>query len=137
VITPGQLHEALPVSDFIVVLAPLTPATHEMIGENEFQSMKPTAVVLNFSRGAIIKESALLQALQQRTIRGAGLDVFHQEPLPSDHPLWDMEHVLISPHTSGITVNLVEREMELFQRNYAAFRAGTRLPNQVNLKKRY
>ena len=87
----------------LVITAPLTEETRGMIGERELRAMKPTAYIVNIGRGGIIDEDALIQALQEGWTAGAGLDVFEEEPLPEDSPLWKMENVLITAHYAGIT----------------------------------
>lgn len=92
------LHTLLSESDYIVIAAPLTPETHGMIGKEQLACCKKTAVIINVGRGPIIDEEALIEALRTKQIRGAGLDVFCQEPLPTDNPLWELDNVLISPY---------------------------------------
>ena len=132
-----RLREMLGKSDYVVNLLPLTPATRRLIGENEFAAMKPSAVFLNFSRGDVVDEQALIRALKNGKIRGAGLDVFQTEPLPPDSELWNMENVLITPHSSGFSPNLAEKMFDLFKRLYITYRSGGEMFNVVNLQKRY
>jgi len=89
--------------DVLVCAAPNTPETHHMIGAEAFTVMKPTAIVINVGRGPVIDEAALIQALKDKKIAAAALDVFEKEPLPSDHPFWNMPNVLISPHSADHT----------------------------------
>ena len=98
---PTELHEMLAGIDFLLCAAPLTPETHHMMSDAEFKVMKPTAIVMNVGRGPVIDEAALVRALPSPQIAGASLDVFEREPLPVESPLWEMENVLISPHTYG------------------------------------
>jgi phosphoglycerate dehydrogenase-like enzyme len=93
--------------------------------------------VLNFSRGAVVDEDALVRALRSGTIFGAGLDVFEREPLPADHPLWTMDHVLITPHTGGWTPHADERLLEIFLDNWRAYQMGQPLPTAVDLDQQY
>src|SRR5690606_32413665 len=95
--------------DYVVLSLPLTPATRHVIGEAELRAMKPSAYVVNIGRGGLIDEAALVRALQEGRIAGAGLDVFEKEPLPDDDPLWGLETVLLSPHVSGFTPRYDER----------------------------
>jgi phosphoglycerate dehydrogenase-like enzyme len=104
-------------SDVVVVTAPETPDTRGMIGGRELGLMKPGALVINVSRGRLIDEAALVAALGEGRLRGAGLDVFAEEPLPSDHPLWRLPNVLITPHVSGVTRGFWRRETDLILRN--------------------
>jgi phosphoglycerate dehydrogenase-like enzyme len=91
------LHQLLSESDYIVVSAPLTPESKGMLGREQFACCKKTAVFINVGRGPIFDEDALIEALRTKQIRGAGLDVFCQEPLPLDSPLWELDNVLVSP----------------------------------------
>ncbi|MFD1334834.1 D-2-hydroxyacid dehydrogenase [Oceanobacillus iheyensis] len=101
--TPADLSLVLEQSDFVVVTLPLTKDTHHMFGKEQFAQMKNSAFFINIGRGPIVDESALISALQQKEIAGAGLDVFETEPLQSDSPLWEMENVIITPHSAGAT----------------------------------
>jgi phosphoglycerate dehydrogenase-like enzyme len=112
-------------SDVIVVSAPETPETRGMIGEREIGFMKPGALVINVSRGRLIDEAALVKALGEGRLRGAGLDVFAEEPLPSDDPLWRLPNVLITPHVSGVTRGFWRRETDLILRNLGRYLAGS------------
>ena len=124
--TPEFVHEVLPSSrldellaraDYVVLAAPVTPATQHMIGRQQLAKMKPDACLINVGRGALIDESALIKALQEHKIGGAALDVFEQEPLPPDSPLWDLGRLLITPHTAGMTEKLWQRHYVLFSEN--------------------
>ena len=97
------LYETLEEADFVVLITPLTPETYHLMDSEAFSRMKPSAVFINVSRGDTVDEAALIRALQERTIAGAILDVFHTEPLPKDSPLWTMPNVLVTPHNSAIT----------------------------------
>ncbi|MCY0877366.1 MAG: D-2-hydroxyacid dehydrogenase [Firmicutes bacterium] len=132
-----DLNQALAEADFVVVLTPLTPKTHHLIGSPQFASMKPTAILLNYARGPVVDEAALIEALKARRIRGAGLDVFDREPLPPDHPLWTLDGVLITPHTGGWSPHHDEREVALFLANWSAYQRGEPLPNAVDLDRQY
>ena len=129
----SDLHQALAQSDFVVVLVPLTKETHHLLNERALAAMKHSAVLLNFARGSVIDEQALIHALGTGVIRGAGLDVFEEEPLPSNHPFWEMDNVLISPHTGGWTPFYNQRMVEIFLANYRAYRSQRPLPTAVNL----
>ncbi len=93
-----QLDEVLAVSDFVVVLTPWTRETYHLFDRQRFTRMKRSAVLLNFACGDVVDEAALVDALRSGEIAGAGLDVFHEEPLPATSPLWDLPQVLISLH---------------------------------------
>lgn len=99
----AELNELLSVSDFVVLLAPLTPETTKLLGRNEFQLMKSTAIFINISRGQTIDEAALIEALQEGTIAAAGLDVFEKEPIDAKHPFLSMPNVLTLPHIGSAT----------------------------------
>ena len=127
----------LPESDFLVVSAPLTPATRGIVGTAELQALKPGAWVVNIARGPLIDEAALLDALGGGRLGGAALDVFDNEPLPADHPLWKQPNVILTPHVSASTNRLRPRAAELFLDNLGRFRAGRRLLNVVDLRAGY
>jgi D-3-phosphoglycerate dehydrogenase len=98
-----SLDELVETADFITIHCVLTTETQGLIGEGQFRKMKKSAYLVNVSRAAVIDETALVQALQQRQIAGAGLDVFHQEPIKSDHPLFKMDNVILTPHFAYLT----------------------------------
>jgi phosphoglycerate dehydrogenase-like enzyme len=121
---PEGFHRVLESSDAVVVTTPDTPETRGMIDAAAFARMKQGAVFVNVARGRIVEEAALIRALQLGHLRGAGLDVFQQEPLPSDSPLWSMENVLITPHVSPVTDRFWRRAADLILHNLAALLAG-------------
>ncbi len=131
------LHEMLAESDYVVVALPLTPETLHFLGERELEAMKPTAYLVNIARGPIVDEAALIRALREGWIAGAGLDVFDQEPLPSDSPLWELENVLISPHVAGFTPRYDERAAALFAKNLGRYLSGQALLNLVDKSRGY
>ena len=122
----------LPECDFIVICVPLTPETRHMIDGEALRAMKPTAYLVNVSRGGLIDEGALIEALEKGWIAGAGLDVFEVEPLSADNPLWKMSNVIISPHVAGFTPRYDERATDLFTRNLRRYLEGRPLLNLVN-----
>ena len=134
---PDQLHAMLAECDYVVVAAPLTPETRGLLGAAEFQAMKRTAVVINVARGGVIDEAALVDALRNQVIGGAALDVFEQEPLPADSPLWHLPNVILSPHVSGFTPHYDERAMALFAENLRRYVAGEPLLNVVDVQRGY
>jgi phosphoglycerate dehydrogenase-like enzyme len=136
---PGELHAMLGGIDVVVCALPLTRHTHHLIGDREFEAMQPNALVVNVGRGPVIDESALVRALINRRIAGASLDVFEQEPLPHDSPLWGMENVLISPHSADHTVDpdWVELTMRFFVQNFHRYRNGQALENVVDKRAGY
>jgi phosphoglycerate dehydrogenase-like enzyme len=129
---PDQLLELLPQADFLVLTAPLTSETRGMIGEPELKSMPNSAYIINIGRGGIIDEPALVHALQEGWIAGAGLDVFENEPLPPDSPLWDMNNVIITPHYAGKTPYYAARAIEIFIKNLQRYQAGEPMMNLVD-----
>jgi phosphoglycerate dehydrogenase-like enzyme len=124
-------------SDYVVLAAPLTPETKGMIGARELETMKPTAVLVNVSRGPLVDQEALTEALANARLRGAALDVFAKEPLAADHPLWSLANVLITPHVSAVTDAFWEREAELITDNFRRFAAGEPLRNLVDKEAGY
>jgi phosphoglycerate dehydrogenase-like enzyme len=123
--------------DYLCVAAPLTPETRGLIGEAEIGAMKPGGVLINVGRGPVIDEQAMLRALREKGIRGAALDVFDVEPLPPDHPLWDMENVLISPHCADHIEGWLEDSVEFFVENFHRFSKGEPLLNLVDKRAGY
>jgi phosphoglycerate dehydrogenase-like enzyme len=109
VLASAQLDDLLAESDYVVVAAPLTPATQGLMNAARFARMKADAYLINIGRGPQVDDAALVEALSSKRIAGAALDVFEQEPLPSDSPLWDLENLLITPHTAGLTEKLWQR----------------------------
>lgn len=132
-----ELLKMLPHCDYVVLLAPLTSETHHLISTATFEKMKPTAVLINLARGALVDEAALVKALNQQQIAGAALDVFEEEPLPADNPLWQFENVILSPHISGFTPNYDERASELFAENLRRYLNREPLLNLVDRAREY
>jgi phosphoglycerate dehydrogenase-like enzyme len=119
-----QLPRLLEHSDFVVIAAPHTPETEKMFGAKEFQQMKSTAYLINIGRGVIVDLAALTSALETGEIAGAALDVFEEEPLPKDHPLWDMPNVIITPHIAAASPRIAERHLETLLENIRRFVQG-------------
>jgi len=134
---PSFLGELLQTSDFVALAAPETPETRQLLGAEELALMRPTAVLVNLARGSMVDEDALFQALMERRLRGAALDVFQNEPLPADHPLWGLDNVLITPHVGGTSGRFWERETELIVRNVRRYLAGEELENRVDKERGY
>jgi D-2-hydroxyacid dehydrogenase (NADP+) len=137
VLPPTRLNELLEESDFVVIAAPLTAETRGLIGGKELRAMKPTARLINVARGAIVDESALVKALEDKWIAGAGLDVFATEPLPHDSPLWTLSNVILSPHISGGREDYVLAATTLFVENLRRYREGKPLMNVVDKSRGY
>ncbi|WP_231188148.1 D-2-hydroxyacid dehydrogenase [Haladaptatus sp. DYF46] len=125
------IHDALSRSRYVVVACPLTEATRGLIGTAEFATMPTDAVLVNTARGPIVDTDALVAALRSNKIRGAALDVTDPEPLPADHPLWDLENCLITPHTGGHTPLHWDRLADIVAENLERLESGETLDNQV------
>lgn len=123
--------------DFVVVTVPLTDDTRDLIGAEEIAAFKPTACLIDISRGGVVNHQALIAALRERKIGGAALDVFPQEPLPPDSPLWKLPNVIITPHISGNTRHYDERAIALFAENLTRYLSGLPLYNQFDLQRGY
>ncbi len=134
---PEQLHAMLPLCDYIVLAVPLTSETKGLIGESELRLMKPDAYLVNVARGRIVNEAALIRALQEHWIAGAGLDVTEQEPLPPDSPLYTMQNVILTPHISGVSLHYEQRLTALFADNLRLYRTGKPLLNRYNPERGY
>jgi phosphoglycerate dehydrogenase-like enzyme len=134
---PDGLREFLPAADVVVISAPQTAETRGLIGAEELRLMSPRTVIVNVSRGPLIDEAALLAALQDGSIAGAALDVFSEEPLPRDHPMWDMPNVLITPHTSGFRPDHWDAATDLFAENLRRYEDGRPLLNPVDKRAGY
>jgi phosphoglycerate dehydrogenase-like enzyme len=118
--------------DYVVVSLPLTEKTHHLIDEEMFRAMKPSAFFVNIGRGSIVHEEHLVKALKKGWIAGAGLDVFEQEPLPDDSPLWKLDNVIMTPHISGFTPDYDKRAMAVFAENLRRYLAGEQLLNVLD-----
>jgi len=134
---PSALPYLLSESDYVVLAVPLTQETRHLIGSDELRAMKPTAVLINISRGAVVDEVSLVQALKEGWIAGAGLDVFEREPLPEDSGLWGMENVILSPHVSGGTEHYWRRAVPIFCENLRRYLDGRPLLNLVDPERGY
>lgn len=135
----ASLNEMLAEIDVLLAAAPLTPDTRHMLGDAQFRVMKPSAIVINIGRGPVIDEQALIRALQEKRLAGAALDVFETEPLRPDHPFWDMENVLISPHCTDRTrdPDWLDLTMQCFIDNFHRYVNGQPLENIVDKKAGY
>ena len=130
--------EKLPQADYVISILPSTQETKYLLKEEHFQTMKKTAIFMNFGRGDLVSDKVLLDALQNKEIAHAVLDVFEQEPLPQDHPYWSMDNVIVSPHVSSHSGKYVERAMDVFIPNLKDWLAGQTVPaNLVNMEKGY
>ena len=133
----AAIPEQLGLADYVVIAAPLTPATEKLFDAKAFQAMKPTARLINIGRGPIVDTDALVDALQRGEIAGAGLDVFEEEPLPSDHPLWAMENVTMTAHMAGDFIGWKKALTEQFFDNLDNWLAGREFFNVVDKSRGY
>ncbi|MBN1937509.1 MAG: D-2-hydroxyacid dehydrogenase [Anaerolineae bacterium] len=134
---PDKLLDLLPQVDFVVLTIPFTPETKGLFGRREFEAMKPAAYIVNIGRGGTIDEAALVEAINRGWIAGAGLDVFEQEPLPADSPLWATPNMIVTAHYAGRTPHYEERAIEIFLDNLRRYTAGQPLRNVVDKKLGY
>ena len=132
-----RLPRLLSESDFVVLALPLTPGTNKLIGEEELRAMKPTAYLINIARGNVVDEAALIRALDENWIAGAGLDVFATEPLPAESKLWELPNVIFSPHVAGELEDYYLQATEVFCENLRRYLNGKKLLNVVDKKKGY
>ena len=129
---PDALDSLLPHADFVILTVPHTPATEGFMSRARFRLMKRTAFFINIGRGMTTRLADLVEALRAGEIAGAALDVFEQEPLPAEHPLWTLPNVLITPHTAGHGPYLDERRFEILIDNCRRFLGGRELRNVVD-----
>ncbi len=133
----GEMHDptvddVIREARYVVLSTPLTPATYRLINADRIAAMRSDAVLINVSRGAVVDEPALIEALRAHRIRGAALDVFETEPLPPEHPLWTLDNVLISPHSADHTADAHDRAVDFFLENLRRFQRGEALENVVD-----
>ncbi len=133
----NRFHELLAQSDVVAICAPLTPETHGMFDDAAFQAMQSHALLVNVTRGKIVDGPALLRALKNGSIGGAGLDVTPEEPLPTDSPLWDMPNVIITPHVAGGSPIRLDRTVGLFCDNLERILVGKPLLSVIDKEKGY
>ncbi len=133
----AELHAMLAECDYVAVTAPLTPDTEGLMGPAEFAAMKPTAIIMNVGRGPVINEAAMIEALRNKQIAGAWLDVFEAEPLPSDSPLWGMDNVFLSPHCADNTRDWLDDAVRFFAGQFGRWKRGEPLKNIVDKQAGY
>ena len=131
----NDIHEFMGCCDFVVVTVPLTNDTEGILGGTELAAMKPGGYLINIARGAVVREDALIRALEAGPLAGAILDVFDREPLPGDHPFWSMENVIVTPHISG--PDIPGEIVEVFLENLQRFERGGSLKGVVDLNSGY
>jgi phosphoglycerate dehydrogenase-like enzyme len=137
ILPAAELEAALAEADFVVLAAPETPETRQLIGERQLATMKPTAYLVNIARGSLVDEAALIRALERRAIAGAALDVASQEPLPPESPLWKLDNVFLTPHMSAVSGKLWEQQTELLLENLERWFDGREMLNRVDLARGY
>lgn len=135
--TKNDIDSFLRQGDFVINILPLTKVTFHYFNELTFRKMKRGAVFVNVGRGKTVDENALIKALRSAYIKAAALDVFEEEPLPKNSPLWSMPNVLITPHSAGITPAYIDRVIEIFCENLRAFLKNQPLPNRINFSLGY
>jgi phosphoglycerate dehydrogenase-like enzyme len=123
--------------DFLIVTVPLTSDTRGLIGRNVFQALKPTACLVDVSRGGVVDHNALVEALSEKRLAGAALDVFPVEPLPPGSPLWDMPNVILSPHIAGASGRYFDEAADLFAANLQRYLTDQPLLNEFDLRRGY
>jgi len=137
VVGADEWRSLLPEADYVVIATPLTPVTRGIVNVAELRSMRASAYLINIARGAIVDEAALLTALKEGWIAGAGLDTFSTEPLPADSPFWSLPNVLVTPHCSASSPQTIPRIVDLFLDNLARYRQGQPLKNVVDKQAGY
>ncbi len=137
VYSPAEIDTVLPLADYVLLCTPVTPATTGLINTARLSKMKPDAYLINVGRGPLIDEAAVFQALKDKRIAGAALDVFNEEPLPASSPFWSLDNLLLTPHTAAVTERLWERHYKLIVENMNRFLAGKPLLNAVDKKRGY
>ncbi len=133
----SDLPDLLPRADFIAVSTPLIPVTRGLIGTDEIARMKPGVILADVSRGGVVNQSDLYDALKAGHVAGAALDVFETEPLPQDSPIWALENVIVSPHCSSVYAEWEEASFRLFLDNLDRWMRGERLVNIVDPARGY
>lgn len=132
VVRPDQLLEVMAQADIVALTCPLTPETEGLIGAQALAAMKPSALLINVARGKVVDEAALLAALRENRIAGAGLDCFHEEPLPESSPFWTLPQVVVTPHSAGETRAYEANVVDLLVENLGRLAKGeTALRNQI------
>jgi glyoxylate reductase len=124
-----SLDQMLTRVDIVSVNCPHTPGTYHLLSARRLRLLKPSAYIVNTSRGEVIDENELARLIEAGAIAGAGLDVFEHEPLPEDSPLWDLDNVILTPHVAGLTPHYFERAAALFAENVDRFLSGQPLRN--------
>jgi phosphoglycerate dehydrogenase-like enzyme len=137
VYSPRDLPALLEQADYLLLAAPGNPETRHMIGEAQLRRMKPSAALVNVARGTLVDTDALVRVLEAGKLAGAGLDVTDPEPLPSEHPLWRLPNVIITPHLAGATDRYWQRQRDMVCENLRRYLAGEPLLNRVDKRRGY
>jgi len=137
VVGPEGLHELLGWAHFVVLAVPLTAETRHLIGAGELRAMRADAFLINIARGEVVDQEALVEALRAGILAGAGLDVTTPEPLPAEHPLWELPNAILTPHISGYTPGYFDGVLAVFSDNLGRFVAGAPLRNVVDKRLGY
>lgn len=137
VVSLGEIDGELSSTDFLVCCLPLTASTRGLVNSELLNKLKPGAVLIDISRGGVVLGDAVINALNSGTLKGAALDVFEQQPLPADSPLWQREDVLVTPHVSGTTPYYLERALNVFINNHQSFARGSGLITPISLENKY
>lgn len=131
------LNSMLRESDFVVLTLPLTEETEHLFSGSQFAAMKPGAFLVNVARGSVVDTAALIEASKSGRLGGAVLDVFEEEPLPAESPLWDLPNVVITPHVAGLSKKFMDAVVDLFVENLQRYLNGQELLNLIDLKQGY
>jgi len=131
ILRPSELDRVLDVADVLVVACPLTPETRHLLGQRQFERMRSEAILVNVARGEVLVEHELVAALRDSIIAAAALDVFTEEPLSSDSPLWDLDNVILTPHVSYVDPANLSRGVDEFAENLERFMAGKPLQHEL------
>jgi phosphoglycerate dehydrogenase-like enzyme len=137
VLPPERLHDGLRGADIVVLALPRTHETRALLGDAEFEVMRPSAVLVNVARGRLIDDAALVRALEAGRIAGAGLDAFQEEPLPVAHPFWGLPNVLITPHTAAFAADYWPAVVDQFLENMRRYKKGEALMNVIDKRAGY
>jgi phosphoglycerate dehydrogenase-like enzyme len=135
---PAEMDKVFEQSDYVVNLLPESPQTIGLVGKPFFALMKKSACFINLGRGSTVNQTDLLDALQSKTIRALVSDVYETEPLPQDHPLWQLDNVILTPHIAGVSPKYLQRAMDIIEHNLQVYVKGSgEMMNQVDFTKGY
>jgi phosphoglycerate dehydrogenase-like enzyme len=133
----NQLEQILPKADYLILTLPLTSKTYHVIGQEQLHLLKPTSVVINIGRGELMDEAAAIEVLETNRIRGMAMDVFHQEPLPENSPLWNLKGLLLTPHMAAMTDRFLDRSIDRLIKNYNHYINGENMIDVADFSKEY